>query len=89
MSYFKEKVCWVTGASSGIGEGVVKQLASQGAIVVLSARRKNELERVQKQAGLTDKNSLILEIDLSKPETFGQCYTEIIKVYKKSGYTNQ
>jgi dehydrogenase/reductase SDR family protein 7B len=83
MSYFKEKVCWVTGASSGIGEGVVKQLASQGAIVVLSARRKNELERVQKQAGLTHKNSLILEMDLSKPETFGQCYTEIIKVYKK------
>ncbi len=83
MSYFKDKVCWVTGASSGIGEGIVKQLASEGAIVVLSSRRREELERVQKQAGLNDKNSLIVEMDLSEPETFQQCYSEIIKVYKK------
>ena len=83
MSYFKEKVCWVTGASSGIGEGIVKQLASKGAFVVLSARRKDELLRVQKQSGLTDTNSLILSMDLSNPESFQKCYTEVIKVFKK------
>ncbi len=83
MSFFKEKVCWVTGASSGIGEGIVKQLASRGAFVVLSARRKEELVRVQKQAGLTDTNSLVLGMDLSNPESFQKCYTDVVKVFKK------
>ncbi|MGH8080304.1 MAG: SDR family NAD(P)-dependent oxidoreductase [Lysobacter sp.] len=47
---FAEKVVWVTGASSGIGEALVSALLSAGAYVVLSGRRVDELARVAAQA---------------------------------------
>ncbi len=40
---FKGKRAWVTGASSGIGQAVARALASEGAEVVISARREERL----------------------------------------------
>lgn len=41
------KVVWITGASSGIGECLATELARCGCKLALSARRKDELERVK------------------------------------------
>ena len=43
------KVVWVTGASSGLGQEFCYFLSKCGAIVVLSARREEELQRVLKR----------------------------------------
>jgi len=75
---FSGKVVWITGASSGIGEALVKAFAAQGAKVVLSARREQELIRVKKEAGLTDENCLILPLDLYHTEGIAQS-TEKVK----------
>lgn len=45
----RQKVVWITGASSGIGEELAYQLAAAGARLVLSARRENELHRVRRK----------------------------------------
>lgn len=43
---FRGKVVWITGASSGIGEGLAYTLAACGARLVLSARREHRLRQV-------------------------------------------
>ena len=45
--YFNQKVIWITGASSGIGEALAYALSAQGARLILSSRRESELERVK------------------------------------------
>lgn len=44
---FKDKVIWITGASSGIGEALAYALSDRGAKLILSSRRLAELERVK------------------------------------------
>jgi short-subunit dehydrogenase len=44
---FKDQVVWITGASSGIGEGLAHAFAREGARLVLSARRADRLARVK------------------------------------------
>ena len=46
MTHLTGMVGVVTGASSGIGEGLAKMLAAEGVKVALAARREAELERV-------------------------------------------
>lgn len=66
MSFFENKVVWITGASSGIGEALAYAFAKQGAKLVLSARRTEELERVAANCQLKTENYFILPYDISK-----------------------
>lgn len=43
----KNKVVWITGASSGIGEALVYAYNQQGAYLIISARNRDELFRVK------------------------------------------
>jgi short-subunit dehydrogenase len=70
MTKLTNKVIWITGASSGIGESLAYELAKKGAKLILSARRKEELERVKgncfKEA---QPNIRILPLDLTQTAT--------------------
>ena len=77
----KEKVIWITGASSGIGEALAVELSKQGAKIIFSARRKEELLRVQKKCNLNDSNSLILPLDLSDTNEINSLTEKIISQF--------
>ncbi len=57
------KVAWVTGASSGIGEEICKQLAKLGYTIILSARNIEKLVEVKKQLQNSE-NHFIVPLDL-------------------------
>jgi len=44
---FNNKLVWITGASSGIGEALALALSKKGASLILSARRGAQLEEVR------------------------------------------
>lgn len=60
---FTDKVIWITGASSGIGEALAYSFSMAGARLVLSSRRVAELERVK--AACADPGAVVvLPLDL-------------------------
>ncbi|MEQ8424743.1 MAG: SDR family oxidoreductase, partial [Cyclobacteriaceae bacterium] len=70
MGSLRNKVIWLTGASSGIGEAVTYELAKKGARLIISARRKEELEKVKGNCEASAQpNIRILPLDLSQSST--------------------
>lgn len=64
MLSVKNKVIWITGASGGIGEALARELAADGARLVLSARRHTELERVRDSLANSHQH-LLLPLDIT------------------------
>ena len=64
MMAVKNKLIWITGASSGIGEALARELAADGARLVLSARRQSELERVRSSLANSAQH-LLLPLDIT------------------------
>lgn len=78
---FKNKVVWITGASSGIGEALAVAFAKEGAQLVLSARRIEELERVAMLCG--KEKCMILPLDLGATENIEILTRSVIDKYGK------
>lgn len=66
---FADKVVWITGASSGIGEACARAFAAEGARLILSSRRPDELERVRRTCREPDRH-LTLPLDLVRTGEF-------------------
>ena len=66
MTAVKGKTIWLTGASSGIGLALAKQLAEAGAALILTSRREQQLEELRQALPNSDKHR-VLALDLSQP----------------------
>ena len=66
MQRFEGKTAIVTGSSSGIGEGIARAFAAEGANVVLNSRNRADCEKVAQS--LDAGRTLIVAGDVSKPE---------------------
>ena len=94
-SVFENQVIWITGASSGIGEAMAKDFVARGAQVILTARRADRLQRLEKalnQMPGPSPRAKVLVADLSKLETLpalaGQaltCFGKIDVLFNNAG----
>jgi len=77
------KVIWITGASSGIGEAIAYELAKENCKLILSARRVEELNRVRSNINLADENVLILPIDLEQHQKASYWTQKVITKFNR------
>lgn len=82
--YFDHKVVWITGASSGIGEALVKELAlHSSAKIILSSRNKIQLEAVAEKAGLDKSRFAVIPLDLEAYKKMPDFAEEAIEKFGK------
>ena len=74
---FKDQVVWITGASSGIGEGLAYAFAGQGARLALSSRNVNELERVRGNCPSSTEVA-IFPLDVADFDAVGQVARQVL-----------
>jgi dehydrogenase/reductase SDR family protein 7B len=74
---YTNKVVWITGASSGIGEALAYEFAKIGAILVLSGRNTKELERVSRKCNEEGAECFICPLDLSVPASIQQAAEQV------------
>ena len=71
---FKGETIWIVGASSGIGAALAHEFSKNGAHLILSARRKTELEKLNQKLG---GQHHVIVCDVTHPETMEQTLTQI------------
>ncbi|HEX6227375.1 MAG TPA: SDR family oxidoreductase [Chryseolinea sp.] len=82
MTSPSEEVIWITGASSGIGEALTYEYAKREVRLIISARRKDELERVKQNCSHRSHSNIhILPLDLSKHSTLQAIVTEALQIF--------
>jgi len=81
MGQFQNKVIWITGASSGIGEAVAKAFNAAGATVLISSRREEELERVKRSCPFSEK-VYIFPLDLTQSSSIQLVTEEVLSKFE-------
>ena len=83
MSDLKNKVIWITGASSGIGEALAYACIAEGAKIIISARRIEELRRVAERCKTDVEHLLILPLDLEHTENIEEKVEHVISKFDR------
>jgi len=78
MEHFKNKVVWITGASSGLGRETALQLSHFGAKLVLSARREDALNNLKSSLAHPGE-AIVMPLDLVDSSGFEQAVEKVVK----------
>ncbi|MDQ2752923.1 MAG: glucose 1-dehydrogenase [Bacteroidota bacterium] len=80
----QNQIAIVTGSSSGIGEGIAKSLAEEGAIVVVNHSRDastDEAEAVKADIEKMGSQAIVIKADVSKEDEVQMMFAETIKQF--------
>ena len=77
-SELQNKVVWITGASSGLGKALATECASKGAVLILSARRVEDLEKVRLSLANPEQH-ISITVDITDENQVRHAYEEVLK----------
>jgi len=83
---FKDQVVWITGASSGIGASLALDMVEGGARVIVSARRVEEMVKVQKEAAKRYPSAHAIEViplDVTDADAQKAALSAVLESYGK------
>ncbi len=83
MVTLNDKIVIITGATSGIGEATAKLLAQEGAVVVLTGRRKDRLRKIKSEIEKSGGKALAIEADVTQKESVIKMVKQVIDEYGK------
>jgi len=79
----KDKVAIITGGGTGIGEGIAKIFAREGAKVTLTGRRKDVLEKVVKDISNSGGKALAVTGSVTEEQDVQQAVTSTLNAFGK------
>lgn len=77
----KNKIVWITGASSGIGEALCYELNEAGAKLIISSRNSEMLHQVKRKCTKNPMDIHVLPLDLEKTDTLPEIAESAIGIY--------
>lgn len=77
----KNKVMIITGGSKGIGEGITRRVAEEGAIPVIASRSKETGERLLQELEEKGKEAHFIEVELTASESCKRVIDETLTKY--------
>lgn len=83
MGRLQGKVAVITGANSGVGEATALLFAKEGAVVVISARRKEPLEAVAEKIKTAGGTAVAVPTDISDKEACDNLIAAAMKEFGK------
>ncbi len=82
MMSVKNKIIFITGASSGIGMACAKEFAELGARVIMSARRVEKMQQMINELNLPKENIKIIELDVRNQEKVAEAIQALPEDWK-------
>jgi short-subunit dehydrogenase len=79
----RNKVIWITGASSGIGEALTYKLNELGAKLILSSRNRESLYVVKSKCKINPLDIHVLPLDLENTDSLKEVAASVIKIYNR------
>ena len=83
MNRLKDKVAIVTGSTSGIGVGIAKLYAAEGAKVVICGRRKEKGQAIVDEIMNAGGEAMYHFMDITVPESIEQLFADTAETYGK------